>query len=247
MTKIDKSVQITLIIVAGFIILGLIGYFAFQSILPETNTVTGQGEAVVEAFPDLVGIYVNIETKGDTSKEAEDKNSEIFNSLQDFLIVKGFQERDIKTQNFNVYQDYDWINGKRISKGYKATHQLKIEFSTEDISKIGEVIDAGTDAGAGISYINFELSQDLQNQYKSEALKLAAQDARIKAEAIAEGLGKDLGKLVSTSSSDFYYSPWRVYDVAEGVSSSLIKEETAGIQPSEKDISARVTAIFKLK
>jgi len=251
MAKIDKSVQITLIIIAGIIILAMMGYAAFQSIIPATNTVTGNGEATIKAVPDLVGVYFNIETTGKTSQEAKDANSEIFSDLKTSLLNKGFSKEEIQTQNFNVYPDYEWVNGKRIQKGYKATHSIKVEFSTKDSEKISEVIDAGVDAGAGISYINFELSQELQNQYKAEALKLASQDARIKAESIAIGLEKKLGKLVSVSSSDFGYRPWILYETREDATVSEIAkeatEEVAGIEPSEKDITARVTAVFKLK
>jgi len=251
MHKTEKSVQITSIIVLGIIILAIIGYYAFQSVIPSSNTVTGNGEAIIEAIPDLVGIYFNIETSGKTSQEAKDANSEIFNELKSSLLNNGFNKEDIKTQNFNIYPEYEWINNKRIQKGYKAVHSIKVEFSTEDTEKISDVIDAGANAGAGISYINFELSQELQNQYKAEALKLAAEDARIKAESIAEGLGMSVGKLVSVSSSDFGYRPWILYEASADIAVSEIAkeatEEITGIQPSEKDISARVTAVFKLK
>jgi uncharacterized protein YggE len=245
--KLDKSVQITLIIVVGIVILAILGYVIFSSIISPSNKISVNGYSEIEAFPDLVGIYFNIETKGSTSEEATKENSKIVEELKDSLIMKGFDREDIKTQNFNVYPDYDWVSGKRINKGYKAVHSLKLELSTEDTSKIGLVINAGVEAGAGISYINFELTQEKQNEYKAEAIKQASEDARIKAEAMAQGLGQKLGNLVSVSDSGFDYYPWRVYGAIEEADVAVAKEATTDIQPDEQKITARVSAVFKLK
>ncbi len=245
--KIDKSVQITLIIVVAVLI---IGFVAFSS-LPSTsaNTVTGNGQATIKVMPDLVSVYFNIQTRGDTSKEATDNNSKIVNDLADALLNEGFTKDQIQTTSFNVYPDYVYTNQERKENGYVATHSLRVQMSADDISKIGTVVDAGVNAGAGVSYISFELSQDLQNQYKVEALKLAATDARTKAEAVANGLGKNLGKLVSTQADNFNYYPWRVYDAGGAVASTdsaEITKEATSIQPGEQEVSASVTAVFKL-
>ncbi|MBT3405067.1 SIMPL domain-containing protein [archaeon] len=246
----EKAVQITLIICGTILFLGLVAFSIISPAFPQTNTVTGTGEASIKVTPDIVGVYFNVETSGTTSKEAKDANSEIVDGLITELLKQGFERKQIQTQNFNIYEDYDWTNGQRIPKGFKATHSIKVELSSENSEKIGEIIDAGVDAGARISYINFELSQELQNTHKAEAMKLAAQDAKTKANAIAEGLSEKLGNLVSTSSNDFDYQPWRLHEaVGSGISedAELAKEASTNIQPSEREISARVTAVFKLK
>ena len=246
----EKSVQITLIIVIGLIVVAGMGYFAFSSLSPSTNTVTGNGYATIEAIPDKVGVYFDVQTKATTSEEATTKNSEIVDELITELVKQGFERKDIQTLNFNVYPEYDWNSGTRRIIGYQANHQIKVELSTSESSRIGKVIDSGVSAGAGISYINFELSQEKQNQYKAEALKLAAEDAKVKAESIAEGLGKKLGALVSTQDSNFGYNPWRLYEASGGMNSqdvAMAKEAVTNIQPGEQEISASVTATFRLK
>jgi len=245
----EKSVQITLIIVLGVVVLFGMLYSSFFSLMPETNTVTGNGESSIDVVPDLVTVYFNVETKADTSKEATDENAKIVDDLITNIIREGFSREDIQTQDFNIYPDYTWVNGQRRENGYRATHRIRLEMSTERTDKIGDVIDAGIEAGAGISYINFELSQEKQNEYKTEAIKLAAEDARIKAQALAQGLDKNLGKLVSVSNSDFRYSPWLAYASSSGTveDAELAKEATTDIQPSKQEITARVTAVYKLR
>jgi hypothetical protein len=244
--KMDKSVQITLIIVGAFLLMGIIGVTALY---PNTtsNTVTGNGAAEIKAMPDIIGVYFSIETNASTSAAATDANSVIVDKLTTELIKQGFETKDIQTISFNVYQDYKWDDGESTPNGYKATHSLRVEMSADNSDNIGDAIDAGVNAGAGISYINFELSQAKQNEYKAQALKLASQDAKIKAQAVAEGLGKRIGRLVNVASNDFNYYPWNIYGAAGSVASAEdAKLATTRIQPSEQSISASVTATFKI-
>jgi len=242
----EKSVQITLIIVSAIVLLGLIGINLFSQIVP-TGTVSASGQSQLKATPDIVGIYFNIQTYGNTSKEANDKNKEIADNLITELIKQGFDRDEIQTQNFNINPDYYWNNGKQEITGYKAIHSIKVEFPASMTEKIGVVIDVGVETGATISYINFELSLDNQNKYKSEALEQATEDARIKAEAMAKGLNKKLGAVYSVSSSSFDYYPWRIYDAVSSSNLMEAKTATTNIQPGEKDINAYVSVSFKLR
>jgi uncharacterized protein YggE len=243
--KLHKSVQITLIIVLAVIILASIGIYSFKS-GSMSNTISVNGQATEKVTPDLISVYFNVETKGTTSSEAESENSLIVNKLKSAIVALGFSEDDLKTENFNIYPDYDYNTRK--TTGYRASHSLKIKFSTDDKDKIGSVIDAGATAGAGISYINFELSPSLEQQYKAEAIKTASEDARVKAESIAEGFDKRLGRLVSVSLDNFNYSPWRVYSSA-GTSedTQIAKESVTSITPSDREVTAYVNAVYRLR
>ncbi len=245
--KLHKSVQITLIIVLAVIILASVGIYFFKS-GSMSNTISVNGQATENVMPDLISVYFNVETKGTTSSEAESENSLIVNKLKSAIVALGFSEDDLKTENFNIYPEYNYKSSDRQITGYRASHSLKIELSTDDKSKIGSVIDAGATAGAGISYINFELSPSLEQQYKAVAIKTASEDARVKAESIAEGFDKRLGRLVSVSLDNFNYSPWRVYSSA-GTSedTQIAKEAVTTITPSEREVTAYVNAVYKLR
>jgi len=244
MKKFDNSVLITLIIVVGVIILFLISWSIFNSFVPK-NTVNSNGMSSIKVMPDLVTVYINIETRGKTSEEANNKNSEIFDKLMDSLSKDGLSNKEIQTHGFNIYPNYNWENGKNEIKDYTAIHSLVTKISAQETSKIGKVIDSSVEAGATVNSVNFELSLERQNQYKAEAIKLAGRDAQIKVQALAEGVGKRVGELISISSSDFYYMPWKIY---ESSSSSVdLKVATTNIQPSEQEITASVTAIFEIK
>jgi len=243
----EKSVQITTIIVSAVIVLALIGVYFSTQMNPMGNTVNVQGSSEIKATPDLVTIYFTVETTGTTAAEAKDKNAEIVDNALTNLIKLGFERKDIVTENFNIYPNTKWENNRQVDLGYKATHSIKLQIPTNQSEKIGNAIDAGVNAGAMINYINFELSLAKQNEYKAQALKQATEDAKIKATAIASGLGKNLGRVVSISDSSFDYYPWPMYrNDAMTTGAAEAKSATTTIQPGEQTISARVSVTYKI-
>jgi len=242
--KLQKGVQITIIIAVAVIALAIIGVIAFKP-SSTSNTIQVNGQATAKVAPDLISVYFNVNTKGSTSKAAEDANSEIVSKLTDNIVALGFKESDLTTEGYSIYPEYDYTNGQKLI-GYIATHSLKIEVSSNQKDKVSSIIDAGTNAGAGISYINFELSPLLQQQAKTQAIKNASDDARIKAEAIASGFNKRLGRLVSVSLDEFNYYPWRIFEASTTGGATEAKTAVAGITPSDREVSAYVTAVYKL-
>lgn len=245
--KIDNSIKITGMIILTILVLAILGFYVINPV-SANETIRSDGISTVTVTPDRISVYFNVETSGETAKEAKDSNTEVTEKVINALINEGFERKDIETTNFNVYEDIEWTERGRISKGYKATHSLRVKFSAEESDRIGKVIDAGIDSGAMLSYVSFELSRELENQYQAEALKIATEDARTKAKAMADGLGAKLGKVVSVSSSDVSYYPWISYDARGMESPAYIKgsEVATDIQPSEREITGRVSVIYRI-
>jgi len=247
----ENSTRITLIVAGTLVLLALIGVWAAFQLSPysQTNIITANGMAEVSVVPDKVGLYFSVETKGNDSKSANDANSEITDDLITALVKEGFERKDIQTISLNIYEDFQYTQSGRKSLGWKAVHSIVVKMNTSQTDKIGEAIDAGINSGATLSYINFELSQALENQYKAEAIKSASEDARIKAEAMVAGQGRTLGKLVSISDSSFNYNPWRAYDYATTASVSenvAMAKSATSIQPSSQTISAQVSVSYRI-
>jgi len=191
----SPSVKITAMILAVIVFIFLISLFVYFRANP-SQTVDVTGNSQIKVLPDELGIYFNVQTLADTAKEANNENSRIIDNTIAELMKMGIERKDITTQNYNVYPEYDYGEDGRELIGYRATHQLKIELEEKDFDLAGSVIDAGVDAGALISYINFELSFEKQNEYKNKALEEATLNARSKAELdIIHGLFMLQGEL----------------------------------------------------
>lgn len=245
--KIDKSVQITMLVVVAVLVVALIISDAISDI-GGGETITVEGVSEISVMPDLVSVYLNVETTGLSANVAKDENAEIVAKVKDALIEAGFSRDDFETQNFNVYEDFDWSEGERTSIGFKATHSIVVTVDSENEDMIGKAIDAAVNNGAMLSYINFALSQDLENEYKAKALKAAAQDAKVKGEAVADGLGARLGDVVSTQmGNDFAYYP-RMAMAEDSFAGSLKGAEVAtNIQVSEQEVRSAISVTYKLR
>jgi uncharacterized protein len=258
----DKSVKVTLIIAVTVLILGILGLVMFNSALERTNpsnTVTTEGTSTIKVVPDTVSVSFNVLTRAKTADEASTNNSAIVEKLITNLVVAGFDRDDIKTEYFSINPEYDWSRGDGKITGYVATHQLKLTIDAEDSEIIGKAIDSGVESGALISYINFELGKDKEDEFKAKALEQATANARLKADSIAKGLGKEVSRVVSVSTSDFNYNPWVAYKSAYAEdsasaspgavmeSAALARQAATSITPSEKEVSATVRVTFKLK
>lgn len=251
--KMEKQVKITLIIsVAVLLAICIIGLSIYKLVNPVSGQVlTVDGSSTIKVTPDLVTLNFNIETNGSDAKTAKDANEAILEKLVLGLIVIGFERDDVKTQSLNIYPWQEWNGNRMVDKGYKASHQIVVVLNTSQASLIANAIDAGVDSGALLSYINFELSDSKQNEYKAQALKQAGTDARTKAMAIAEGLGMKVGsKPVSVTTSDFRYSPWNVYSnggmMGDVAYAQEAKAAVTNIVPGDQTVYGNIQVTYKL-
>jgi len=249
----DNSIKITVIVVCAVIVLASLGGFLYYKLQrpSQEKTISVQGNSVLKVQPDLVAVYINVETLNSSSDIAGTENARIVEDLKVKLIMAGFEKKDIETQNYDVAPDYDWSNGNQRLRGYKAVHSLKVSVSSDKTDMIGKAVDAATSTNSLVLGISFELSQDKNNEYKAQALKAAGQDARTKAEAMAAGLGLKLGEVQSVSSQDYIYSPWRMYDAVAGAvpmaANSEASKVATDIQPGQREVSANIAVIYTLK
>lgn len=239
----NNTVKIVAIIALVFIV-----YFLTSAETSEGNTISATGNSEIKVDPDLVTLYLTIETRNSSAEIAKDENSEITQNVLTSLENIQVPNDEIQTLNYNIYPEYDWSKDRQEMIGYIATNTILIE--NEDFDNIGKIIDAAVDNGALVNSINFALSNDKLNEYKAQALEKASQDSKTKAQAIASGLDKKLGKLVSVSTSDYDYMPYPLYERADTVSSdegfAQAKEAAVNINPTELEVRATVSATYKI-
>jgi uncharacterized protein YggE len=236
-----KKTNLIALMVVAIAVMGLLVGCVPQQ---KERTVTATGSAEITADPDEAVVYLRIETTGATAQEAKDANAEIADDVTTALIKTGLTMDDIETVNYNIWEDFDWVNGEQISKGFRATHNMKV--TTTEFDDVGDIVDAAVDAGALISYINFEMSLAKQNEYKAIAFAEASKDAKNKAQAIASGLDKELGELVEVGTSDYGYMPWRAMETV-GMEASAVKAAATEISPEKITVSGTVTVVYQIK
>lgn len=231
-----------LVIGIAAIAIVLIGIYVFYNIGP---TVSAQGNSALKVQPDEISVYLSIETRNLTAQGAQAANSEIRESVVSSLLGLGIDNKDIQFASYNINQDYDWSSGKQVLKGYVAVQQIVIK--TKDFGKVPGIVDKSVESGALVTYINFEISDEKQREYKNKALEAASGDAREKAASTAKGLGKNLGRLISVSAQDFYYQPQVYYDRAIAADAEFGAQKAAlNLAPQDIEVTASISVEYKL-
>ncbi|MFH0714854.1 MAG: SIMPL domain-containing protein [Candidatus Diapherotrites archaeon] len=217
---------------------------ATQEEAQNLKTISVNGESKIFVAPDKVDLYFSIETTALNALDSQQENAAVEEAVKNAVKAAGVPDSEIQTVSYNVYPEYDYSSeGKTTLRDYKTTHQLKVELT--DLSKAGKVIDAAVQAGANrVNSIEYGLTDAKQASVEREQLKLAAQDARAKAEKISEGIGTRVTGVKSVSESAYYTPYYRSYDMVGA--SSAPKAETT-FTPSDIQVTATVSAVFLIE
>ena len=153
---------------------------------PVSRSVVVSGEGVVQAVPDRAWITVGAESRASSAREAQRRNTELMTPMLDKLRAAGLPADAIRTVGYDVQYEWDFVNNRRVGRGYVARNTVEVRVDT--IDRVGEFLEIAAGSGAtSLGGIRFDLKD--RAKLRSEALKLAVADARVKAEAAAAGCG----------------------------------------------------------
>ncbi len=157
---------------------------AAQAMAETRITVNGTGEVRISADTAVISLGVNARDK-DVLK-AQQKVNETIASIRSALIGQGVKEENINTEFINIFALYDYQNDQEQLASYNASSTLAIKVT--DMESVGTLIDASFAAGANtLNGITFSASDT--EEAKTEAMKKAVDDAKKKAETLAQASG----------------------------------------------------------
>ena len=171
------------------------------------NTISVSGKGEIYAKPDLAITTFSVVNEAKTVSEAMAENTKKMNAVIAFAKEQGVEEKDLKTTSFNIYPRYEWQGrtglppypeGKRVLVGYEVQQSLQVKI--RDMTKIGEIIEGATDAGAN-QVGNLQFTIDDQDELKKQARAEAIDTAKEKATEIASQLGIRLVRITNFSES----------------------------------------------
>jgi hypothetical protein len=211
------------------------------------NAISVQGATEFDVAPDLAKIRFRIETQSLTAQDAQLRNREIGANVQAALIQAGVRKNEIETTDYRIekIQEWDPKLERTVDKGYRVSNAFVV--STKDLEKVGPLLDVGVQAGANnVESISFELSDAKQKEVKTEALRKATMNAREKAEALADGAGVRLGKVLSLSENSYVIMPYARYDMMEKMAMGGPEAPPTDISPQAVSINAQVSVTYEI-
>ncbi len=206
-------------------------------------TVDGHGE--VKAQPDRAMIGLGVEGQADTATGAQEAVSASMQKVIKNIEKAGIQKQNIRTSGLNLSPIYAAQKPGQENEpprivGYRASNSIQLE--VPNLQTVGQVIDAAMVGGANrLEGVSFGLEDDLK--YRKKALQLAAEEAKMKAQTLAQALDV---RLVSV---------WTVSQVAVNVPRPLhgfAGLERAAMAPTpvqsgQIKVEATVTVEYQIK
>jgi uncharacterized protein len=172
----------------------------------DSRTLTVAASAEVRAVPDRALVQLGVETQDSNAQAAMAKNSMLMQRVVAALQQVGIPPNQLQTSMISltpIYTDARPPEPPRLI-AFRASNVVTAQLT--DLTKVGAAIDAGIGAGANqVQGISFGLADDLP--FRLQALRTAGARARMKAEALAAGLGVTLGLVEAATEVGFQVTP----------------------------------------
>ena len=205
-------------------------------------SVTGSG--VVQVKSDLAIISIGVREAATDVLGAQPAVNNKIAAVRQALLDAGAEESELNTDSISIYANYDYTDGTEVIVGYTAYNSLSVR--TPNIDGVGALIDAAFAAGANtLDGVQFTLQDD--TQARDQAMVLAVEDARRKAEVLAEAAGMQISSIESISEGGSY-----TYDSMRNAVYAAAQDEAGGgagtmVQAALVNVEASVTMEYELQ
>ena len=215
---------------------------AAQETLSTLPVVVTVGDATLQLAPDRAFVTASVETRAGSPRDAQRRNAEAMATVHARLAAASVPKDSIRTVGYDVQQEFDYVEGRRISRGFLARNSIEVR--VDEVTRVGEILDVVVQAGAtAAGGVRFDIAD--RDQVERDVLRMAVEDARARADAAAAGAGRAIDRILKIE--DLRDGPavpmQRMYAMAAA------ERVTAAppIEPGVIDIRARVTVTAALK
>jgi uncharacterized protein YggE len=200
------------------------------------------GDSIVKAQPDTAILMISAVTQAKKAIDAQQENA-VSTDAVIRAIKTAVPRAEVKTSGYSVQPQRMYReNLPPTITGYEARNSITVTLS--DLTKVGAVIDAATQAGANdIGAIAFTLRED--RQARDEALSSATREAVSKVQVIARALGGRLVRIVEVQEEGFR-QPQPVMQ-AEAYASVMKRDVATPIEVGALEITSRVQLIAEVE
>jgi uncharacterized protein len=224
------------------LVLGVSPALAQTKESPPVPVVIMSGEGVVQAVPDRAFVNITAESRASNPRDAQRRNTELMKPVADKLRAAGIPAEAIRTTGYDLQQEWDFVNNRRVSRGYVARNTVEVRVDTLD--KLGEILDLAVSAGAtSVGDVRFDLKD--RAKLEREALRLAVADARARAEAAAAGAGHAIARVMRIEEHGVVAPP--PMPMMRMAARDEAAQADVPISAGQMELRARVTLTSELK
>jgi uncharacterized protein YggE len=208
----------------------------------ESISVTGNGK--VTLTPDRVSFTIGVENVAPTVADATRLNNDQTAKVLAALKRAGATDAEIRTTNFSIYPQYEYIENRRPNLvGYQVSNNITV--TKNNPAEAGRLLQAAIDAGANnASGLSFTVSD--QTRGRDEGLRTAFNDARQKAQVLAQSSGRTLGRAVQITEGSAPMMVPPPMPMYERAAVANMKQDVA-VSPGSTELNFTVSVLFELR
>jgi hypothetical protein len=159
----------------------------------QPNVIVTSGEAEVKRAADRAWVSINAESRSKDPKEAQRLNTEAMTAVMAKLKGMALGADAIRTTSFELHPEFDYTDGRQRLRGYVARNSIEVR--VDDVTRVGEVLTAAVTSGATtVGGLRFDLKD--RQAAEREALQMAVQSARARADAVAAGADVKIDRII---------------------------------------------------
>jgi uncharacterized protein YggE len=208
---------------------------------------TVRGSSEVAAAPDQALVQLGAAARSEKASDAQQQVNRIVAAILKAVKAAGIPAENMFTSELTLLPVFERTSRSSAEQtnlprivGYSATNVVRVEIN--EINKIGEVIDAGINAGANrLEGLSFALRDD--TLFRQKALQQAVLNARQKAEAIAEALNLRMVRILEIT-EEGVRTLQPQFRVQRMVSAAA---ESTPVEPGRIQVSASVTISYQIE
>jgi hypothetical protein len=214
--------------------------------VPAPPVIVTRGEATVKRAPDRAWLTIATETRASRAEEARRTSADVMTEVQKAVRGAGIPGDAIRTVGYSLTPEIRYNNGRGEIRGYVVRN--RIEVRVDDLARLGPVIDATqTQSGTGLSIIGPRFDLKDEQGAQNEALRMAVQAARSRAEAMASGAGRSLGPIVRIEESGGPVRPFPAQEMAFRTAAVASDAPETPVTPGEIEVRAEVTLTIEIR
>ena len=169
------------------------------------KVITVRGQANVKVKPDYVNVLINLETRNMDYSESMAEAAKRVESLKEALKRVGVDTEDLRTTNFHVDTDWEWLKDEKgnckehVFRGYEVHQDLKIGFDF-DRKRLVEILATIAQSNVDPEFrVRFTVKDT--SAVQDELFAKASASARKIADGLCRGVGKKLGDVLNINYS----------------------------------------------
>lgn len=204
----------------------------------ELRTVTVQAEGYIEAVPDTLQLTLSVRAVAASLQQAQAEVDTITRQVLSVARSLGVLDPDMDSARMSGWPEYEWRNNQRIYLGEAVERDVVLR--VRDLDSYGSLI--GELSTLSLHRIHQpQLSHSNIDELHLQALRVALAQGKLKASAIAAGVGAELGEVVQVDElGDSGSMPMQRMMMAEAA-------DTGSTAPSFSFAAQRISAQLQIR